>query len=113
MDPQGELGLAEANDAMLGEIVAMAHGVPRALQLFASLLTNDPFLSIQQLHKTFYDAEDVVEELVEENYLRLDNNAQLVLLALAVFRRAVKLLPSISCSRSLSPGSMCPLCCGD
>jgi tetratricopeptide (TPR) repeat protein len=89
MDLQGELGLAEANDATLTEIVAMTHGVPRALQLFASILANDPFLNMQQLRKTFFDAEDVVKELVEENYLRLDNNARLVLLALAVFKRAV------------------------
>lgn len=89
MDPQGELGLAKANDATLMEIVAMTHSVPRALQLFASILANDPFLSMQQLIRTFFDAEDVVNELVEENYLRLDNNARLVLLALAVFKRAV------------------------
>lgn len=89
MDPQGELGLAEAKNAILTEIVAMTHGVPRALQLFASILANDPFLNLQQLRKTFFDSEDVVKELVEENYLRLDNNARLVLLTLAVFKRAV------------------------
>ena len=92
MDPQGEYGLAKLTEIELGEIVGLVHGVPRALQLFASILANDPFSNISKLKETFYDVSDVVEKLAKENYRRLDDASRMVLLALTVYRRPVSKL---------------------
>ncbi|MHB8596935.1 MAG: tetratricopeptide repeat protein [Ktedonobacteraceae bacterium] len=92
MDPQGEYGLAKLTESELGEIVLLVHGVPRALQLFASILANDPFSNITKLKETFYDVSDVVEKLAKENYRRLDDASRMVSLALTIYRRPVSTL---------------------
>ena len=43
MDPQGNLGLASDNS--LEEIVRITYGIRRALQLYVSLLSQNPYLS--------------------------------------------------------------------
>lgn len=104
MDPQGDLRLASANDHSLEEIVKITHGIPRALQLFASILENDPFLSAEQLRDTFMDSKDVVRELVQDNYSRLDDEERLVMVGLTVFQRAVTVLAVDYLLQEFGPG---------
>lgn len=104
MDPQGEYGLAKTSDSDLAGIVEIAHGVPRALQLFANILVNDPFISFEKLSQIFYDKKDVVTELVQESYKRLDNNVLFVLLSLSVFRRAVTIVAIEYLLEPFAPG---------
>lgn len=104
MDAQGSLGLAQASEAMLHEVLDVTGCIPRALELFASLLANDPFLNLDQLRRTFLDSEGVVKQLVEQSYVRLDNSARLVLVALAVFRRPVTTLAVDFMLKESAPG---------
>lgn len=89
LDPNGDYGLRDAPEEKLAEVVELAHGVPRALEVMAGILANDPFASLDEVLETFHEQEDVVQALIEENYKRLDRNARRVIEALAVFRRPV------------------------
>jgi tetratricopeptide (TPR) repeat protein len=63
--------------------------VPRALEVLAGILANDSFATLDEVVETFYEQEDVVQALIEENYRRLDRDARRVIEALAVFRKPV------------------------
>jgi tetratricopeptide (TPR) repeat protein len=92
LDPNGEYGLRDAVEQQLAQAVSLVHGVPRALEVLAGILANDPFSSLAEVLEGFYEQEDVVQALIEENYKRLDGDARRVIEALAVFRRPVPLL---------------------
>ncbi len=92
LDPNGDYGLKEAPNKHLVQAVSLVHGVPRALEIIAGILANDPFTSLSEVMETFYDQEDVVQALIKENYKRLTNNMRRVIEALAVFRRPISLL---------------------
>ena len=100
LDPNGDYGLLDASDEDLGQTVELVHGVPRALEVIAGILANDPFASLNEVMGQFYEHEDVVEALIEENYKRLDNSARRVIEALAVFRRPV---PPVAVDYLLEP----------
>jgi tetratricopeptide (TPR) repeat protein len=89
LDPNGDYSLRDAPEEQLAEAVDLAHGVPRALEVLGGILANDPFASVGEVLETFYEQEDVVQALIEENYKRLDWDARRVIEALAVFRRPV------------------------
>jgi tetratricopeptide (TPR) repeat protein len=89
LDPNGDYGLRDAPEEQLAEAVELARGVPRALEVLAGILANDPFASPGEVVETFYEREDVVQALIEENYKRLDQDARRVIEAMAVFRRPV------------------------
>lgn len=89
LDPNGDYGLCDAPEEQLAEAVELAHGVPRALEVLAGILANDPFAALDEVLGTFYEQEDVVQALIEENYQRLDRDARRVIEALAVFRKPV------------------------
>ncbi len=89
LDPNGDYGLQDAPEEQLAQAVQLVHGVPRALEVMAGILANDPFVSLNEVMAQFYEQEDVVEALIEENYKRLNDNARRVIEALAVFRRPV------------------------
>jgi len=89
LDPNGDYGLRDAPEGQLAEAVEMAHGVPRALEVLAGILANDPFATLDEVVDTFYEQEDVVQALIEENHQRLDRDARRVIEALAVFRKPV------------------------
>jgi len=89
LDPNGNYGLYDALETQLMDLAKMTHGVPRALESVVSILANDPFLDISDLLKEFFQRKDVVRDLIEENYRRLDQSARRVLQALSVFRRPV------------------------
>jgi tetratricopeptide (TPR) repeat protein/SAM-dependent methyltransferase len=85
LDPNGLYGLSDAPESKLAQVVDLVHGVPRALEIVAGILANDPFTSLDDILKDVYGREQVVSDLVEENYKRLDANARRVVEALAVF----------------------------
>jgi tetratricopeptide (TPR) repeat protein len=89
LDPNGDYGLRDAPEEQLAEAVELTHGVPRALEVLVGILANDPFVTLDEVLETFYEQEDVVQALIEENYRRLDRDARRVIKALAVFRRPV------------------------
>jgi tetratricopeptide (TPR) repeat protein len=85
LDPQGDLGLADAPDDDLRRAVELTGGIPRALELLAGMLQHDPAASLAGLL-----ADDralggqVVERLVAEAYGRLGPDEQRVLEVMAV-----------------------------
>jgi tetratricopeptide (TPR) repeat protein len=89
LDPNGDYDLRDASKGQLAEAVEMTHGVPRALEVLAGILANDPFATLDEVLETFYEQGDVVQALIEENYRRLDRDARRVIEALAVFRKPV------------------------
>ncbi len=89
LDPNSDYGLQDAPDEELARAVELVHGVPRALEVMAGILANDPFATLAEVLEQFYEQEDVVQALIEENYKRLDGNARRVIEALAVFKRPV------------------------
>lgn len=100
LDPNNDYGLREASKEHLTQAVSLVHGVPRALEVIAGILANDPFSSLDEIMEKFYEQEDVVQTLVKENYKRLDSNARRVIEALAVFRKPV---PSLAIDYLLEP----------
>jgi tetratricopeptide (TPR) repeat protein len=89
LDPNGDYSLRDTSEEKLAEAVEVTHGVPRALEVMAGILANDPFASLDEVLETFYEQEDVVQALIEENYKRLDRDASRVVEALAVFKKPV------------------------
>jgi hypothetical protein len=89
LDPNGEYGLQDAPEEQLAKAVSLVHGVPRALEVLAGILANDPLASLAEVLEGFFQQEDVVQALIEENYRRLDGDARRVIEALAVFRQPV------------------------
>jgi len=108
LDPNGVCGLSDAPEEQLLRVVERTHGVPRALELVASILANNVLLSLDEVLRSFYRREEVVLKLVEENYNRLDIDARRVLQALAVFGRPVKPLAVDYLLRAAAPGTDVP-----
>lgn len=92
LDPNGDFGLRDAPEETLVQAVRFVHGVPRAIEVIVGILANNPFATLEEVLTDFYEQEDVVQVLVEENYKRLDNHARRVIEALSVFKRPVPLL---------------------
>jgi len=104
LDPNGDYGLQDGPEEELAQAVSLAHGVPRALEVLAGILANDPFSSLADVMEQFYEREDVVQALIEENYKRLDGDARRVIEALAVFRRPVPPLAVDYLLKPFAPG---------
>ena len=86
LDPQGELGLRGASRDDLRRAVQFTQGIPRALEILAGMLHEDPTTSLTELlddEQLF--GEQIVERLVAEGYRRLGQDEQRVMEALAVF----------------------------
>ena len=82
-------GLKQLSDEALRRVVGRLHGVPRALEVFAGILNNDDGETVDHLLERFYGRPDVVDELFKEGINRLDEPAQRVVEALAVFGHPV------------------------
>jgi tetratricopeptide (TPR) repeat protein len=89
LDPHNEYSLRESSEETLRRLIARVHAVPRALELAASLLSHDDYMSPDDVAQDFYSFEEVVERLVEDNFRRLDAPSRRVLEGAAVFRRPV------------------------
>lgn len=104
LDPNGDHGLRDAPEERLAQAVELTHGVPRALEVLVGILANDPFSTLDEVLETFYEKEDVVQALVEENYRRLNRDARRVIEALAVFRKPVPVLAVDYLLEPFAPG---------
>jgi tetratricopeptide (TPR) repeat protein len=90
LDPQGTLGLRDAPEDDLRRAVQLTQGIPRALEILAGILNQDPTASLSKLladDRLF--GEQVVERLVATGYHRLGDDERRVMEALAVFDRPV------------------------
>jgi tetratricopeptide (TPR) repeat protein len=86
LDPQHELGLADASEDELVRAAELADGIPRALEILAGMLQDDPAASLSTLLSDERAlGSQVVEGLVAEAFARLDDNERRVLEAMAVF----------------------------
>jgi tetratricopeptide (TPR) repeat protein len=112
LDASGQSGLRNLPTTTLQGIVGMTRGLPRALELVAHMLANDPLLSVDELvtRERFFESEDVVRELLVEAYARLDQSSLTVLQGLAILGRFV---PAASVEALLAPfvapGSVRPI----
>ncbi|MBL8164622.1 MAG: TIR domain-containing protein [Anaerolineae bacterium] len=92
LDPNGSYGIASSTDEKIAELVALGHGIPRALEVMVAILANDPFMDIDTLQSEFVHHENTVHELVAENYRKLDENSQRVIEAIAVYKKPLSIL---------------------
>jgi tetratricopeptide (TPR) repeat protein len=111
LDPQGELGLRDADPQLLGRAATITAGIPRALELLAGILQSDPCATLETL---LADEEELgaqtVEYLVAEAYRRLDDDERRVMQALAVFRRPVAGTAPAFLLNPWFPGTDVPAC---
>lgn len=94
LDPNNKLGIRDADEVLLREVARKVRGVPRALEVIASILTYDPFTNLEQLIKNdeLFTRKEFVERLVRENYRRLDNDSRRVMEALAILGKPVPMV---------------------
>lgn len=88
LDLSGEGGIANLTDEQLREAVERLDGVPRALELLASVLRDEPWSSFEEILAGFF-AEDPVAALMREAYRRLGPTELHVMEVLAVLGRPV------------------------
>ena len=91
MDFDGKVGLKDASNEVLNEARGRTQGYPRALEALFAILSADRESSLAEV---LADAkkllpEHVVEKMVGEAYSRLDEDAQMVMQALAIYGRPV------------------------
>ena len=93
LDPDGDLGLRHATEAVLAEAAHLTSGVPRALEAIAGILAQDATLSVEQLlaDAALFQGQ-IVESLIAEGVRRLSTNHRLVLEVLAIYNTAVPVL---------------------
>jgi HAD superfamily hydrolase (TIGR01662 family) len=92
LDPQGELGLADASELDLERAVELAAGIPRALEILAGILNAAPEASLSGLLSDERAlGSQVVEGLVAEAFNRLGSHDQRVLEVMAAFDGPVTL----------------------
>ncbi len=91
LDPQGALGLRDAPEEDLRRAARLTRGIPRALEILAGILHEDPTASLSRLlaDENIF-GEQVVEQLVAAGYRRLAEAERRVIEALAVFDRPVE-----------------------
>lgn len=90
LDPQGRLGLLDAPEDDLRRAARLTRGIPRALEILAGILHQDPAASLPKLlaDEAAFGVE-VVEQLVAEGYRCLGDHERRVMEVLAVFDRPV------------------------
>ncbi|TCO57948.1 tetratricopeptide repeat protein [Actinocrispum wychmicini] len=91
LDRDGEAGLHRIPDEELARAVRRVHGVPRAIELVFGALVED-YLTLPTLDEVLVDypaREDMVANLAQDRFRRLDYEARMVLDVLAVFGRPV------------------------
>lgn len=90
LDPEGTLGLQNASEEDLNKIFEMTKGIPRALEIIAGILYEDPTANINTfiIDRQIFD-EQVLDKLIAESYSRLEDDARKIIEALSVFRRPV------------------------
>lgn len=106
LDRDGEAGLFDATDAELERAVTRMHGVPRALELAVGALAGDDLNlpTLDDLLDNFTVRGDIVDQLAQDRYRHLDDEARLTLDVLAVFGIPVKRDPVEWVLQPLAPG---------
>ncbi|MEU6841133.1 trypsin-like peptidase domain-containing protein [Streptomyces sp. NPDC046716] len=91
LDHDGTLGMADLSDDELLRAAVHVHGVPRALELLVGALADDTVLlpSLRDVLRDFTQRQEVVEDLAQDRYARLDGPARAVLRVLAALRTPV------------------------
>ncbi|WP_438291944.1 trypsin-like peptidase domain-containing protein [Streptomyces sp. HUAS TT7] len=91
LDRDGSLGIAGLSDDELLHAAVHVHGVPRALELLIGALADDTVLlpSLRDVLNDFTRRHDVVADLAQDRYKRLDERAHAVLGVLAALRTPV------------------------
>lgn len=90
LDSNEDYGLKRASQSLLEQLVSLVHGVPRALQIIASILANDPFLTIEDLiNSDIFQRQEIVEGLIQENFQRLDSNLRIILQGFSIFEKPI------------------------
>jgi tetratricopeptide (TPR) repeat protein len=87
LDRDGEAALSRISDDELLSAVVRVHGVPRALELVVGAMARD-YLTLPTLDEVLRDYAvrgDMVANLAQDHYRRLDSDARTVLGVLAVF----------------------------
>jgi tetratricopeptide (TPR) repeat protein len=114
LDRDGEAGLLDAPEAQLEQAAMRLHGVPRALELTAGALAGDDLTlpTLDEVLADFTSRGDIVDQLAQDQYRRLEEETRLALDVLAVFRSPVRrepvewviapLAPHIDVARALS-----------
>ena len=94
LDPQGKLGIKNAPEEMLREVVQQFYGIPRAFEIFAGLPAEKKRLTLHKImkdEKTFRSVkEKVLELLVGEQYNSLNENEKRGLEIVSVFNTPIK-----------------------
>nr|WP_166682681.1 trypsin-like peptidase domain-containing protein [Streptomyces sp. 846.5] len=93
LDQGGRLGIAGLSDSELLNAAVRVHGIPRALELLVGAVADDDSLvlpTLREVVQSFILRADVVEELAEDRYKRLDLPARTVLQVLAALRTAAR-----------------------
>lgn len=88
LDRSGIAGLRDTDESRLLKAAHEVYGVPRALELMVGAMCDDllTFPTLEELLRTFAHRGDIVANLVQDRYRRLDPDGRLVLQALAAFR---------------------------
>jgi tetratricopeptide (TPR) repeat protein len=89
LDTHGYFGLRDAPSHQLEHIIKLSHGVPRSLEVIASIFANDPFLSIDELTSSVFNQDSNTQSLVQEMYKKLDRESLTIIEVLAVFEKPV------------------------
>jgi tetratricopeptide (TPR) repeat protein len=91
LDPQGTLGLRDAPEENLRRAAGLTQSIPRALEILAGILHEDPTASLPRLlaDENLF-GEQVVEQLVATGYSRLGEAERRVIEALAIFDQPVE-----------------------
>ncbi|MEU5436766.1 trypsin-like peptidase domain-containing protein [Streptomyces sp. NPDC020719] len=92
LDRDGSLGIADLSDGELLDAAVRVHGVPRALELLVGAVAEETVLlpSLKDVLEDFTRRHDVVADLAQDRYRRLDEPARAVLGVLAALRTPVE-----------------------
>src|SRR6185437_10842322 len=87
LDHDGDAGLLAAPAGELEQAARRLHGVPRALELTVGAIVGDHLTmpTLNDILNDFTARGDIVDQLANSRYLRLDEEARLTLNVLAVF----------------------------
>ena len=88
LDANGNLGLKNASDELLGKAREKTRGYPRALEALYAILSVDRYTTLEELLEIKLP-DEVVFKLVGEAFDRLDSNAEKVMQALAIYEHPV------------------------
>ena len=99
MDPSGVFGIQAIPDDQLARAVDRVHGIPRALEVLAGIIKDEPFRALDEILERFYE-KDAADELIREGYRRLDQDERRAIDALAVLGRPV---PPVAVQFMLEP----------